>query len=403
MLTKSSKVLLVTALVAIMFSFGCNGDQSPKNVSKEEVAKSSVTATTTIIAKQPRPPEVASTGEYLWLLSEQPESQVFVVRDPVEGGHEGYLVRILDTEKKVMYEGRIAKRANYEPRTKMIDGYIVEIRQGAGTGIWYSYYYDRKNYRVSPVYASPLLVGYGKVVIPKIGRLAVTDIFDKNVYYKEILFADYPRVANPVDAFREIKWQDEHTLSVTYADENFTRKTAVFDLNEEQPGVAEGFAVIDAAKEYLVLKGTINGKVFTRYVIRIFDDAGNVLYEQDYGGKPQVRMLDKDVAEIALTVSGALPYVRYYDREYNRVSPTYYKPLLVGDRKIVFAGYGKIVLADQFDRNQSYKVVFVENFVPNFDVLESFRWDSPDTLVVTYSMKREGEIKRNTVVFNLKE
>ncbi len=396
MIKKSCKVLMITTLVAALFSYGCNGDS-------EEVVKAPDKATAAISAKQPRPPEVASTGEYLWLLSENPESQVFVIRDPVEGGHEGYLVRILDAEKKVIYEGRIAKRANYEPWTKMVDENVVQIRQGAGTGIWYSYYYDRKNYKVSPIYQSPLLTGYGKVVIPKSGRLAVSDIFDKNVYYKEILFVDYPPVANPVDAFREVKWLGEDKLSVTYVDVNYARKTAVFDLNEEQTGVAESFALIDEAKEYHVLKGTINEKVFTRYVVRIFDDKGKVLYEKDYGGKLQVKMLDKDIVEMSLYVSGDLPYITYYDRKYNRVSPSFRNPLLVGDGKVVIASYGKIVLSDQFVRDRTYKIIFVEKFAPHYDALESFHWDSPGTLAVTYIVKRDSEEKRNTVVFNLKE
>jgi hypothetical protein len=150
-----------------------------------------------------KPPDMANAGLNYWLISEEKESQIFIIRDAVEGREAGYLVRIFNDEKKVVYEARRPKVNNYQPHIKVIDQNVVEIRQGAGTGIWYSYYFDRKNNRVSPIYESPMLAGNGKVVVPKTGKLAVADILDKNVYYKELLIADYPPMPIGLTHFRD--------------------------------------------------------------------------------------------------------------------------------------------------------------------------------------------------------
>ncbi len=220
-------------LVVLVLTFltGCNSNyskgDSPVKTPAKMANKGSAVA---------KPPDMANAGLNYWLISEEKESQIFIIRDAVEGREAGYLVRIFNDEKKVVYEARRPKVNNYQPHIKVIDQNVVEIRQGAGTGIWYSYYFDRKNNRVSPIYESPMLAGNGKVVVPKTGKLAVADIFDKNVYYKELLIADYPPVANPVNAFQEIKWVGDNKLSVTYLagkkGENYITKTVVFDLNE---------------------------------------------------------------------------------------------------------------------------------------------------------------------------
>ncbi len=209
-------VTVTVAVIAVLLSTGCGGNKP----------KSDTPA---------RGTEGTSAGETHRLIKERPETQVFAI-DTADGQHTGYLIRVFDNEKKVIYEARRPKVVNYEPDTKIVDDDIVEIRQGGGTGYWLSYYYDRKNNRVSPVYQSPLLTGYGKIVVPKTGKLAVADIFDKNAYYKEILISDYPRIANPVDAFKEIKWVNGNKLSVTYLiskeDGKYIPKTVIINLNE---------------------------------------------------------------------------------------------------------------------------------------------------------------------------
>lgn len=72
--------------------------------------------------------------------------------------------------------------------------------------------------------------------MPQRGKLVVSDMFDHIVFYKEILFEDLAPVANPVDAFGEIRWVSDRALFVTYLSgkkgEDYVCKTVIWNLNE---------------------------------------------------------------------------------------------------------------------------------------------------------------------------
>ncbi len=186
-------------------------------------------------------PQTAELGNNLRIIREEKESQVFMIMD-AKNGETGYIVKIFDDEKKVIYEAKVPKVNNYEPWTKMVDDNIVQIRQSRGSGFWVCFYYDRANNRVSPKYHNPLLAGNGKVVFPIGGKpgsnkilagLAVSDIFDKNVYYKELIIEDLPPSLN---AFEELKWIGVDKLSITYLTgetrDQSKEKTIIFNLLE---------------------------------------------------------------------------------------------------------------------------------------------------------------------------
>ncbi len=168
------------------------------------------------------------------LVKRAKEYQVFIGFDKLLGSAM-YVVLVYDDE------GNIVNVSSYPvsrlaPSVTMLDNDIVEMTIGVGTGARYTHYCDRKTRRKSPVYYSPRLVGYGKVVAPKIGKLVVSDMFGEGLFYKELIIEEFPPMANPVDAFSEIKWVGENKLSVTYLignrGEKFGKKTVEFDLNE---------------------------------------------------------------------------------------------------------------------------------------------------------------------------
>lgn len=150
-------------------------------------------------------------------------------------GNEKYIVRIFDDENNVIHE-RSYPVSRLAPSVTELDNDILRITLGVGTGLNYTHFFDRKNKRSSPEYTTPLLVGNGKVVVPQRGKLVVSDMFDHSAFYKEILIEDLAPVANPVDAFGEIRWVSDRTLFVTYLSgkkgEDYARKTVIWDLNE---------------------------------------------------------------------------------------------------------------------------------------------------------------------------
>jgi hypothetical protein len=173
-----------------------------------------------------------TTGNYK-VVYEKNEYQL--VKKTSEDSEE-YIVRIFDNEKKVIIYERSYPVSRLTPSVTMLDNDVFRITLGIGTGLNSTQFYDRKNNRVSPEYSTPLLVDYDKVVAPKRGKLAVSDMFDHNVFYKEITLDDFAPVANPVDAFGEIRWINKTRLSVTYLTgkkgEEYIRKTVIIDLEK---------------------------------------------------------------------------------------------------------------------------------------------------------------------------
>lgn len=178
--------------------------------------------------------EIAGITETVAVIIDEKEYQMLKDTKDSEGFTK-YFVKIFDDDRKLIWE-RTYKLTRDSIGLGMLGNDIVVCKIGVGTGLNYTQYYDRKNRRESPVYTTPRLVGYGRVVAPKRGKLVVTDMFDHKVFYKELIIDDFPPVANPTDAFKEIKWVGEKKLSVTYLvvnrDEKFDEKTVEFDLNE---------------------------------------------------------------------------------------------------------------------------------------------------------------------------
>ncbi len=174
-----------------------------------------------------------STGTVAVIIDEKEYQMLKGTKD--SEGFTKYFVKIFDDDRKLIWE-RTYRLTRDSIGLGMLGNDIVVCKIGVGTGLNYTQYYDRKNRRESPMYTTPRLVGYGKVVAPKRGKLVVADMFDHKVFYKELIIDDFPPVANPTDAFREIKWVGENKLSVTYLignrDEKFDEKTVEFDLDE---------------------------------------------------------------------------------------------------------------------------------------------------------------------------
>lgn len=144
--------------------------------------------------------------------------------DVISGKIINYTVRIFDTDWNVIYERDFPITPSGGPIVGMLDENILRIKLIIGSGTHSTRFVDRSNSRVSPSYPTPLLVGNGKVVFKKKDKLVVSDMFDQNVYYKEIVFEDFADVIFPV---REVKWEGTEKLSITYL--TGTRQTGLVE------------------------------------------------------------------------------------------------------------------------------------------------------------------------------
>jgi hypothetical protein len=201
------------------------------------LSSSAIAADSILSSKQSSNNEIAAisieTTERV--IQEENAYQISEIVDNADGKVINLLVRVYDCDRKVIYERKFLPTFRGRPSVSMWDDNTVKVTLNVGTGLNYTQFCDRKNSVVSPVYITPLLVGNGKVVVPKQGKLVVSDMFDQNIYYKEIILEDFADVANPVDAFREVKWEDAEKLRITYLTGNtrtgFVEKTEIVDLS----------------------------------------------------------------------------------------------------------------------------------------------------------------------------
>lgn len=394
----------VLALVVLALA-GC-GNGQPKNNAPDMATESKV-------VKLQERPETAEPGPNYRLISEEKESQVFMIMNSKH--HEnGYIVKIFDENKKVINEIKIPKVANYEPWTKMVDDDIVQIRQGRGSGFWVCNYFDRKNNRLSKLYHNPLLAGHGKVIFPTGDRnktnkiftgVAVSDIFDQNAFYKEFPIDD---LQPSFSAFKEVRWIGVDRFSVTYETEEkidgkFQTKTVVFDLTMGER--EKRLEIISQEREITLFKITDAKEGEVGFVVRVFDDEKKVVYEELILNKgrylPQVKLVNDGLIKIRQYGKENVWLSRYYDRTRNRISPHYANLLTSGYGKVVFSEPGKVIVTDTFDKNALYKEFAIDDLAaptePADAILETI-WSGPDGLEVTYAVK-SGEVFAAKTVF----
>lgn len=146
----------------------------------------------------------------------------------VKEGDKAYIVFLMDDNQQPVRKLEFPQ----EPFVRMVSNDIVEIKVSVGSPLNYTQYYDPKTNRVSVAYTNILLYGNGKIVFAKTGVLIVSDIFDENVFYKEII-RDFSRTAVPSSAFLEVKWVGNDNLVVRYLEgPPMVEKTETIEIDE---------------------------------------------------------------------------------------------------------------------------------------------------------------------------
>jgi hypothetical protein len=146
----------------------------------------------------------------------------------IKVGDYDYRVYLFDSDHRTMRELKYPKR----PYIKMATDNIIEIVLSVGSPLNYTEYYDVSLNRLSDPFTNVLQFGNHKVIFAKKGSLVVSDIFDKNIYYKEIVRDFFP-TAVPSLAILEVKWEGRDQLMVRYWEgPNKVEKVEVIQLDE---------------------------------------------------------------------------------------------------------------------------------------------------------------------------
>jgi hypothetical protein len=141
---------------------------------------------------------------------------------------ETYNIKLLDKNKKVIDEFTVPK----EPHVKELEKDVIQFIISYGSPFYTTYFYDTKANLISQAYDTPVLVDKGRIVIVEGNKLIVSDIFDKDLYYKEVE-RNFSQTVPPSSAILTAKFVNSDKLQIDYYEgEDFTEKSEIIDLSK---------------------------------------------------------------------------------------------------------------------------------------------------------------------------
>ncbi|MBP2656327.1 MAG: hypothetical protein H6Q73_3896 [Firmicutes bacterium] len=114
----------------------------------------------------------------------------------------------------------------------MRDDGIMQILISVGSPLNYSYFYSITTNKLSDPYTNVFSIKHGKVITCARGKVIISDIFDKSVYYKEIIRNFSPTVV-PASAIQLADWSDNDSVVLKYLEgEDYGVKVEKVKLEE---------------------------------------------------------------------------------------------------------------------------------------------------------------------------
>lgn len=139
-----------------------------------------------------------------------------------------YYLLLLDSQKQVVQELRFSRK----PEIVMRDDGIMQILISVGSPLNYSYFYSITTNKLSDPYTNVFSIKHGKVITCARGKVIISDIFDKSVYYKEIIRNFSPTVV-PASAIQLADWSDNDSVVLKYLEgEDYGVKVEKVKLEE---------------------------------------------------------------------------------------------------------------------------------------------------------------------------
>lgn len=207
--------ILSLGLILSVICVGCQGVSFSKD-GKE------ISPTVTI---QP-----TNSGNESGIQVDKPDTQTKPIEDyykVIKSDDKSYTIILYDKNKNVVHQETVVK----EPYISLEDEKVIRITNSLGSPLNYTYFYDVVSSKISPVYENALLVEKDKVVFMKDNVLIVSDIFNKDLFYKEIR-RNFSQTAVPSSAIVSVKFVEPTKLQLNYLEgKNFVEKSEIIDLN----------------------------------------------------------------------------------------------------------------------------------------------------------------------------
>ncbi len=138
-----------------------------------------------------------------------------------------YTIILYDKNKIIIHQETVTK----EPYISLVDENIIRVTISLGNPLNYIYFYDILSSKISPVYENALLFEKDKIVFMKDNVLIVSNIFSKDLYYKEIK-RNFSQTAVPSSAIVSVKFTEPTKLQLNYLEgKDFEEKSEIIDLN----------------------------------------------------------------------------------------------------------------------------------------------------------------------------
>lgn len=200
------KLAILFILMSLFFT-GC----SNKQVSNEIAMTSEPTLPQKPIVTDCGKDETANEDDYFKVVKES------------ESDYKVYLYGI---DKKVYKELDFPK----QPYVEKVEEYLIKVVISTGSPSNYTTFYNIKDKKESTTAIFNLLLyDKGKVVYVEDGKLIISDVFDKNLYYKEIKRNFSTDYSNP--ASFEVKFIENNKLELKYLEgKDFEEKTEIINL-----------------------------------------------------------------------------------------------------------------------------------------------------------------------------
>jgi uncharacterized protein YcfL len=124
---------------------------------------------------------------------------------------ESYTIILYDNAKNIIHQETVEK----EPYIDFEDEKIIRVTHSVGSSLNYTYFYDIVKGEISQVYENVLLIEKDLVLYMNDNILIISNIFDNNLYYKEIK-RNFSQTAVPSSAILSIKFVGPNLIQLDY-------------------------------------------------------------------------------------------------------------------------------------------------------------------------------------------
>lgn len=206
------ETILLLALIVSVLCIGCQGEKIPENRNEK-------TPTETIHPTKSR----SQVGK-----SDIPKKPIEDYCKVIKRNDNSYTIILYDKNKEIVHQEKVTK----EPYINLEDENVIRVTNSLGSPLNYTYFYDVMSSQISPIYENALLIENDKIIFMKDNVLIVSNISNKDLYYKEIK-RDFSQTAVPSSAIVSIKFVEPTKLELNYLEgKDFTEKSETIDLSK---------------------------------------------------------------------------------------------------------------------------------------------------------------------------